>query len=280
MVMESAFIPGRSVAETDATLERAFHIRVVEAPREVAGVVADTALESGAGVLPGAVGISLLHVYDTETVDGLFGGSPHMHLVCSEGYVVLGGRGSVQTLGARGYDEIPLERGKLVWFGPGLVHRLVNRGGLEILTLMQNAGLPEAGDAFFTFPREVLEDRARYEQAASLEPRDGARPIDLAYARRDLAVEGFLQLRAEFETEGAGALSRFYAEAIRLARERVPRWREVWERKAKKAALDTGAHLEAVEAGRFDHLLEAGLEALAGPREHGRLGMCGTLDVY
>jgi mannose-6-phosphate isomerase-like protein (cupin superfamily) len=235
---------------------------------------------SGVRVLPGAVGISRLHVYDTETVDGLFGGSPHMHFVCSEGYVVLGGRGSVQTLGARGYEEVPLEPGMLVWFGPGLVHRLVNGGGLEILTLMQNAGLPEAGDAFFTFPREVREDHARYEQAASLEPRDGERPIDLAYARRNLAVEGFLKLRAEFESDGPDALRRFYAAAVQLAIERVPRWREVWEGKAKKAALDTGIQLDAVEAGRFDHLLDAGLEQLAGPREHGRLGMCGTLDVY
>jgi mannose-6-phosphate isomerase-like protein (cupin superfamily) len=242
--------------------------------------VADAVASSGRRVLPGAVGVSLLHVYETETVDGLFGGSPHMHFVCSEGYVVLGGRGSVQTLGAQGDAEIPLERGKLVWFGPGLIHRLVNRGGLEILTLMQNAGLPEAGDAVFTFPPEVLEDRARYERAVSLEPRDGTRSLDLAYARRDLAVEGFLQLRAAFESEGPAALTRFYADAVRLVHDRVPKWREVWERNAKTAALDTGLQLDAVEAGRLDHLFEARLEELAGPREHGRLGMCGTLDVY
>ena len=173
---------------------------------------------SDAAPLPGAVGISRLRVYDTETVDGLVGGSPHMHFVCAEGYVVLGGRGSVQTLGARGYEELPLEAGKLVWFGPGLIHRLVNDGGLEILTLMQNAGLPEAGDAVFTFPREVLEDEARYRQVASLEPRNGKRPIELAYARRDLAVEGFRALRADFEAEGRAALERFYAAAVRLAR--------------------------------------------------------------
>jgi mannose-6-phosphate isomerase-like protein (cupin superfamily) len=236
--------------------------------------------ESTAQVLPGAVGISRLHVYDSETVDGLVGGSPHMHFVCAEGYVVLGGRGSVQTLGARGYEERPLEAGRLVWFGPGLIHRLVNDGGLEILTLMQNAGLPEAGDAVFTFPRAVLEDPERYREAASLEPRDGERPIERAYARRDLAVEGFVALRAEFEADGRAALERFYAAAVRHARQQVPRWREVWEGKAKRAALATGAQLDAVEAGRFEHLFEAGLDEHAGPREHGRLGMCGTLDVY
>jgi hypothetical protein len=54
----------------------------------------------------------------------------------------------------------------------------------------------------------------------------------------------------------------------------------VWERKAKRAALDTGAQLDAVRDGRYEHLLAAGLETLDGPREHGRLGMCGRLDVY
>jgi mannose-6-phosphate isomerase-like protein (cupin superfamily) len=237
-------------------------------------------VSSGIDVLPGAIGISRLHVYDTETVDGLFGGSPHMHFVCSEGYVVLAGQGAVQTLGARGYEEIALEAGKLVWFGPGLLHRLVNRGGLEILTLMQNAGLPEAGDAVFAFPHDVLEDDARYAAAASLEPVDGERPIDRAYARRDLAVEGFVALRAAFEAEGPAVLERFYAAAGRLVRDRVDGWREVWESKAKRAALETGTQLDAVQAGRLEHLLAAGIDALEGPREHGRLGMCGTLDVY
>jgi mannose-6-phosphate isomerase-like protein (cupin superfamily) len=171
---------------------------------------------SDAAPLPGAIGISRLHVYDTETVDGLVGGSPHMHFVCAEGYVVLGGRGSVQTLGARGYEERELEAGKLVWFGPGLIHRLVNDGGLEILTLMQNAGLPEAGDAVFTFPRAVLEDPGRYREAVSLEPRNGERPIERAYARRDLAVEGFVALRAEFEAEGRAALERARGESAAL----------------------------------------------------------------
>lgn len=242
--------------------------------------MAETEQTTAVAPLPGAVGISRLRVYDTETVDGLVGGSPHMHFVCAEGYVVLGGRGAVQTLGARGYEELGLEAGKLVWFGPGLIHRLVNDGDLEILTLMQNAGLPEAGDAVFTFPRDVLEDEARYRQAASLEPRNGERPIELAYARRDLAVEGFRTLRAEFEAEGRAALERFYAAAVRLARGGVPTWRAVWERKARHAALATGSQLDAVEAGRFEHLFEAGLDQLPGPREHGRLGMCGTLDVY
>jgi hypothetical protein len=68
--------------------------------------------------------------------------------------------------------------------------------------------------------------------------------------------------------------------AVRVVRDRVPLWREVWQRKARQAALDTGIQLDAVEAGRFEHLFEAELDEVPGPREHGRLGMCGTLDVY
>ena len=48
--------------------------------------------------LPGAVGVSKLCVYDTVTPDGLHGGTPHLHLCCTEAYVVTSGTGSVQTL--------------------------------------------------------------------------------------------------------------------------------------------------------------------------------------
>ena len=53
---------------------------------------------------------------------------------------------------------MPLEPGAFVWFTPGTIHRLVNGGDLEILVLMQNAGLPEAGDMVITFPPDVLAD--------------------------------------------------------------------------------------------------------------------------
>ena len=53
--------------------------------------------------LPGAVGVTHLKVYDTEAPDGLFGGSPHVHFACTEAYLVIGGRGAVQTLGADGF---------------------------------------------------------------------------------------------------------------------------------------------------------------------------------
>ena len=125
---------------------------------------------------PGATGVTLLDVYDWPTADGLRGGSAHIHLASTEGYVVLRGAGRLQTLGRRGFQETPLRPGDCLWFTPGTVHRLVNDDGqLQILVVMQNAGLPEAGDCVLTFPPEVLADPARYQAAATLSPApDGA----------------------------------------------------------------------------------------------------------
>ena len=84
-----------------------------------------------------------------------------------------------------------------MWFTPGTIHRAVNRGGLEVVVVMQNAGLPEAGDAVMTFPPEVVADPARYAAAAALPP--DAEDDELGEAvrrRRDLAVDGFLRLTA------------------------------------------------------------------------------------
>lgn len=120
---------------------------------------------------PGGTSVSHLTVYDWPTTDGaglVGGGTPHLHTASAEGYVVLAGTGSVQTLGPDGYAEHPLAAGTLLWFEPGVVHRLVNDGGLEILVVMSNAGLPEAGDAIMTFPADVLADAERYREAATL----------------------------------------------------------------------------------------------------------------
>src|ERR1700754_253452 len=124
-------------------------------------------------LMPGGVGISRLCVYDTATPDGRPGGTPHLHLCCTEAYVVTAGRGAVQTLSGQGFAEHELHPGAVVWFTPGTVHRLINGGGLEIVVVMSNSGLPEAGDAVLTFPREVLADPDRYAAAAAL-PGGGA----------------------------------------------------------------------------------------------------------
>ena len=114
-------------------------------------------MRAGRPGFPGGTAVSHLTVYDWPTPDGLAGGSPHLHTASGEGYVVVGGRGRLQTLSAAGAGEHPLAAGTVLWFTPGTVHRLVNDGGLEIVVVMQNAGLPEAGDAVFTFPADMLE---------------------------------------------------------------------------------------------------------------------------
>ena len=69
--------------------------------------------------LPGAVGVTHLKLYGTRAPDGLLGGSPHVHFACTEAYIVVAGRGAVQTLGANGFQELPLDPGRLLWFTPG-----------------------------------------------------------------------------------------------------------------------------------------------------------------
>ncbi|MET7822594.1 cupin domain-containing protein [Micromonospora zamorensis] len=234
-------------------------------------------MPDGLAPLPGGVGVSRLRVYDTVAPDGLVGGTPHVHLCCTEGYVVTDGEGAVQTLTTAGFRETALRPGVVVWFEPGTVHRLVNTGGLGIVVLMQNSGLPEAGDAVLTFPPDVLADRGVYAAAAEL-PDGGAPGADVraAYRRRDLAVTGFQALRSG----GPAALAAFHAAAVALRQPLLARWRQRWEAGAGRAAASTGSQLDALERGDIRHLAEAGVYAVDEPVERGRLGMCGLLDTY
>ncbi|MEU4192837.1 cupin domain-containing protein [Kribbella sp. NPDC026611] len=236
------------------------------------------ATEAGpAAPLPGGIGISKLTVYDAAAPDGLVGGSPHVHLACSEGYYVTAGTGSVQTLTPKAYTETPLRPGTVVWFDPGTIHRAVNGGGLQILALMSNSGLPEAGDAVMTFPPEHLTDRATYLDASAL---TGDDVTAAALARRDLALEGYAVLRDRYEAEGPSALDDFYAAAVGIVRPQIAAWRARWEQGARRLADETGAALDALEAGTAPHLATAELHEIPAPIETGRHGMCGRLDIY
>ncbi|WP_329004958.1 cupin domain-containing protein [Kribbella sp. NBC_00709] len=233
--------------------------------------------ESGPAVaLPGGIGVSKLTVYDVESPDGLAGGSPHVHLACSEGYYVIAGNGAVQTLHAKGYSETPLEAGTVLWFDPGTIHRLVNGGDLQILALMSNSGLPEAGDAVLTLPPEYLTDRDTYLQATALTGDLTATAI----ARRDLALQGYAVLRERYDSEGPSALDDFYAAAVRIVQPQLADWRKRWEQGARRLAYETGAALDALDAGIAAQLESAELHQLPAPTEFGRHGMCGRLDVY
>ncbi|MET8945968.1 cupin domain-containing protein [Streptomyces sp. NPDC004542] len=227
--------------------------------------------------LPGGVAVSRLCVYDWPAADGVRGGTPHLHLVCSEAYVVTAGRGAVQTLTTSGYQVTPLVPGTVAWFTPGTIHRLVNEAGLRITVLMQNSGLPEAGDAVLTLPPEHLTDPETYAAAATV-PADApeAERERIARARRDLALEGYRALR---EAAGPQALAAFHRAAAALVRPRIAEWRERWRRGAQAAAAVTAEQLDRLERGDASHLAAALVRA-EQPSAYGQFGMCGRLDVY
>jgi hypothetical protein len=151
------------------------------------------------------------------------------------------------------------------------VHRLINDGDLEIVVIMANNGLPEAGDAVFTFPPEILADPERY-AAAAAQPGD----LDVAYRRRDLAIDGFEALRRG----GPEALAAFYRAAVALKQPQLDGWRKIWESGPQLAASRTGDQLDALARGDIAHLTEAAVATLREPTERGRFGMCGLLDTY
>jgi mannose-6-phosphate isomerase-like protein (cupin superfamily) len=231
-----------------------------------------------APIFPGGVAVSDLAVYEWEAADGRCGGSPHLHTASSEGYVVTAGAGSVETVSADGVAEHVLTPGEVVWFSPGTVHRLVNGGGLRLLVIMQNAGLPEAGDAVLTFPTHVLEDPVAYAAAATLP--EGAGREAAARARRDLAMEGYLALREDVAARGPAALAELHARAARLVRPRIAEWRVRWERSVVAEVERTRRRLDDLEAGLSGTLAAASVaraEPVPGERS---FGMCGRLATW
>ncbi|MGW0732274.1 cupin domain-containing protein [Streptomyces sp. NPDC002851] len=221
--------------------------------------------------------VSHLTVYDWPAPDGRRGGTPHIHLTCGEAYVVTGGSGAVQTLTASGFEETPLAPGDVTWFTPGTIHRLINDGNLRIVVLMQNSGLPEAGDAVLTLPPEYLTDPDTYAAATAI-PVDApeAEQEQAARTRRMLALEGFQELR---EAKDPAPLAAFHEAAASLVRHRLGDWRERWSRGAAAASAATGRQLDALAAGDTGYLADA-LVRSERPVQHGKFGMCGRLDVY
>jgi mannose-6-phosphate isomerase-like protein (cupin superfamily) len=231
--------------------------------------------------LPGGTGVSHLRVYDWTAADGRMGGSPHLHTASAEAYVVLSGQGTLETLSSGGHRETPLAPGTMLWFTPGTVHRLVNQSGdLEILVIMQNAGLPEAGDAVLTYPPHVLADPEKYRAATVLPIGDPDAAAIAARQRRDLAVEGYLELREQVRTKGPDALAPLHEAAVNLVREKAAGWHHLWQERPLAQAQRTGEQLDALAAGHGEHLSQADVytaDAAGGDR---RFGMCGRLQVW
>jgi len=227
-------------------------------------------------LFPGAVGLSRLGVYDWEADDGVCGGSPHMHTASTEAYLVLAGSGRVETIRSSGYKSYDLVPNDLLWFSPGTIHRLVNQDNLEILVIMQNAGLPEAGDAVLTFEADILASPERYAKAATLPP--GATQ-GAARSRRDAALAGYKWLKEAAIAGQPDAIKQFHRDAVRLVQSRAPEWQTIWEEKIAPEAARTGARLVEISEGRFDHLADA---TIARSKAEGRevFGMCGMLQKW
>lgn len=233
--------------------------------------------------LPGGTSVSHVRVYDTVGPDGVAGGSPHLHTVCSEAYLVIAGHGAVQTLSGDGYAETPLEHGTIAWFGPGTVHRLVNLdGALELFVLMSNAGLPEAGDMVLAFEPEILADPDRYRHVADL-PADAATTDGdptAARTRRDLAVIGFEHWRTVVARVGPGGLDPLRRAAVDLVRSRAEAWGPLVDGDPARDVAWSLNQVDAIIGGDAPARL-----ATAAIRSHSllpatrRLGCCGTLGT-
>ncbi len=230
---------------------------------------------------PGAVGLTHLRVYDTPARDGIVGGSPHVHLASAEAYLVTAGAGEVVTLSSAGEQRFELHQGEMVWFEPGVIHRLVNHDGqLGILCVMQNSGLPEAGDALLTFPDEVLADRARYERASTISGATEDERLRAAMVRRDLAIEGFEAIRADMSTGSHEALGTLFGRAAMLAKHLLPSWKRLVKEGPSREVRATSLRLAGLTIGDPAMFVGARVMRTQPGGDHVGVGMCGRLDAY
>jgi hypothetical protein len=190
-----------------------------------------------------------------------------------------GGEGRLETLTAGGLELTELASGDVVWFQPGTIHRVVNDGDLQVIVVMQNSGLPEAGDAVLTFPPAHLASREAYDAARSLLDSSGLPSAERAQARRDLAVEGFTELKRRIDAGDPAALEEFYAAAVALARPHLDRWRDLVASGPLAAVTETLAQLDALSSGDGSHLAAARVDRIARPDDT-TYGMCGRLHAY
>lgn len=204
-----------------------------------------------------------------------------MHLASTECYIVLGGEGILQTLTLNSYKETPLHHGAVAWFTPGTIHRAISTADLQVLVLMQNAGLPEAGDAVLTFPTEILTDPTKYARAAVIDQsREEPENTAAAAARRDLAVEGYLPLREAYVAGNRTPLEDFYAHAAGIVQERARGWSELHRSTVIAQSQKTAGQIEALTQRDFAHLKDADVFTDHGSPPPRRFGMCGRLRTY
>lgn len=227
--------------------------------------------------MPGATLLTRLTVYDTPAPDGQKSGTPHMHLACTEMYVVLSGRGAVELLDKDGFSRVEMTAHDALLFAPGTIHRLINPdGNFEILVIMQNSGLPERGDNVVTFTDDWLKSDETYAQAMTV------KTLEDAYVRRDRGVEGFLKLKAAFaesQNKGRQSLEQFYACSAERTALQQKYWSEIVRNGPLAAAQDTLEQLEQLGQHDFSHLTQNSYAVIRQSNAN-KLGFCGHLDRY
>lgn len=233
-------------------------------------------------IFPGGTALTRLAVYDWESGQERPGGTPHLHTASTEAYLVLAGAGQVETLSPAGFESHELAEGDLLWFGPGTIHRLINTRDLDLLVVMQNAGLPEAGDAIMTFRPEAMRSPASYARAAALPgPEAGPEEIREAVdARRDAALRGYEYLKQSAIDGDPAPLAQFHRQAVELVRDRVPQWREKWERSVAAQTLATADWMAGLERGEFAHFEQAATVRARPSGVRRGYGMCGLLKTW
>lgn len=227
--------------------------------------------------MPGATLATRLRVYDSAGPDGQRGGTPHMHLLCSEMYFVLSGSGFVEMLDWHGFSRQPLSPKSALIFSPGTLHRLINpEGDLELFITMQNSGLPERGDNVVSFRADILEDDTAYQQAMAISS------LQEALTRRDRGVEGFLEIKAAFSqslSEGQTALREFFELATARTRHLYGSWQQIIHQGALQEAQRALEQLNNLSQGKAEHLKQAQHFAIA-QGDFSTPGFCGTLNRY
>ena len=227
--------------------------------------------------MPGATLITRLKVYDTVAPDGQIGGTPHVHLVCTEMYVVLAGSGAVEMIDNNGYSCVEMNQHDALLFSPGTIHRLINPNrDLEILVIMQNSGLPERGDNVVSFTQEWLMTDKAYAKAMHVTT------LDEAYQRRDRGVAGFVELKAAFDhspERGRAALKQFYKYAHARTTHHHRQWRETVVSGAQSAATKSLHQIDQLQQGDTSYLLQSANTQIRTTGDPA-IGFCGHLNRY
>jgi mannose-6-phosphate isomerase-like protein (cupin superfamily) len=224
--------------------------------------------------LVGGIGFSRVLVYSQQAApDGCQGGCPHMHAITEEAYYVTRGRGRVELHDEQhGFRTVRLEAGTYLDFQPRVLHRLINDGELELLAIMGNAGLAEAGDARIYFGKEVDASLERYSELWSLPQRLG---LAGALERRDHAVRAYLQLMALWKENRPAydqELARFVRKVLESAAQKKSDFLPFVEAGPLAAGRRAQGRLETVPAPLGTPLVRYQAE-----ETHPGLGMCGHL---